>query len=126
MGLPWFPFGFGLILCGLLIGLSIANLIVSFVIDPPPTASDEAVRPLPLPTVPTTVQAQPRRADAISNRLADEVVRLEWLDEERERLHDPRFGKTTEERIVWAELLDLELQDIDEQVSRIRHGEDNS
>jgi len=32
---------------------------------------------------------------------------------------DPLFAKSVEARIVWREILDLELQDIDEQIERI-------
>ena len=32
---------------------------------------------------------------------------------------DSCFGKTMENRIIWCELIELELQEIDEQVSRI-------
>ncbi len=58
-------------------------------------------------------------------RLTEEKACLEHLDAEREYPGNLDFGKTTEERIIWKELLDLELQDIDEQVSRIcRTAED--
>jgi len=57
--------------------------------------------------------------DAVRERLAAEVAALEQLDSERARYHDFRLGKLAEDRIVWGELIDLELQDIDEQVSRI-------
>ena len=38
-----------------------------------------------------------------------------------ERVHrgDPSFNKTIEERIIWGELLELELQEVDEQIERI-------
>jgi hypothetical protein len=52
-------------------------------------------------------------------RLTEAVARLERVEAERERRGDSRFGKTTENRIVWGELIELELQEIDEQVSRI-------
>ena len=52
-------------------------------------------------------------------RLAEAVARIERLDAERERRGDSRFGRTTENRIIWGELLELEMQEIDEQVSRI-------
>jgi len=58
-------------------------------------------------------------AKASRRRLAEEVASLEHLDAERERRGDPGFGKTIEDRIVWGELLDLELEEIDEQVNRI-------
>lgn len=52
-------------------------------------------------------------------RLAEAVARLERLDAKRERRGDSRFGRTAENRIIWGELIELELQEIDEQVSRI-------
>jgi hypothetical protein len=53
------------------------------------------------------------------HRLAEAVARLERLDVERERQGDSRFGKTAENGIIWGELIELELQEIDEQVGRI-------
>jgi hypothetical protein len=52
-------------------------------------------------------------------RLTEAVAHLERVEAERERRGNSRFGKTTEDRIVWGELIELELQEIDEQVSRI-------
>ena len=37
----------------------------------------------------------------------------------RNHRQDPHFGKAVEERIVWRELLDLELQSVDEQIDGI-------
>lgn len=64
-------------------------------------------------------KADPCPATAIRRRLTEEMTSLEHFDAERERRSDSRFGKTTEDRIVWGELIELELQEIDEQVSRI-------
>jgi hypothetical protein len=58
--------------------------------------------------------------DKLGQRLSEAVARLERLDAERERRADARFGKITENRIVWSELIELEMQEIDEQISRIR------
>jgi hypothetical protein len=55
----------------------------------------------------------------VRKRLAKGKAALEHLEAERDRRGDPRFGQTTEDRIVWNELIELELQEIDEQVSRI-------
>jgi hypothetical protein len=74
---------------------------------------------------------QPPRRPAIANpgedgmepvrrRLADEKSLLDRLDAERESRGDPGLGKVRENRIVWHELIELELQDIEEQVTRIR------
>ena len=37
----------------------------------------------------------------------------------RNHRQDPLFGKTAEERIIWRELLELELQHVVEQIERI-------
>ena len=37
----------------------------------------------------------------------------------RNHRQDPHFGKAVEERIIWRELLELELQDVDEQIERV-------
>jgi hypothetical protein len=54
-----------------------------------------------------------------NHRLADAVGELERLESERVRSRDRRYGKRAEDRIIWNELLDLELQDIDEQLQRL-------
>lgn len=52
-------------------------------------------------------------------RLAEAFTCLEKLERQRAHGHDPVFGKFVEERIIWRELLELELQDVDEQIERI-------
>jgi len=74
--------------------------------------------------------ARPKNRSATSNpvdgmelirrRLADEKSRLDSLDAERESCGESGLAKVREDRIVWHELIELELQDIDEQVTRIR------
>ncbi len=61
-------------------------------------------------------RTEPRGTKAVRQRMAEEVARLERLDAERERRGDSRFGMTTEDRIIWRELIDLELQEIDDRV----------
>jgi hypothetical protein len=65
---------------------------------------------------------RPRQANASARRLADAKIRLERLDAERELRHNPAYCQTAEDRIVWRELLELELQDIDDRVGRLRGG----
>lgn len=55
---------------------------------------------------------------AASRRLARGAALLRQLERERESREDPAFGRATEERIIWRELFDLELQEVDEQLSR--------
>ena len=40
------------------------------------------------------------------------------LDGERARRSNPDFGRMVENRVIWRELIDLELQEIDREVSR--------
>jgi len=113
-GLRWAPYGAAVITAGLA-----AGLLIAFISDAlyPPTRTSTA-QPSPVRERPSG--ADNRRATAIRQRMAEEKAWLEHLDTERERRGDSGFGKTTEDRIVWGELLELELQDIDEQVNRIR------
>jgi len=68
---------------------------------------------------PGSTNNAPCHTNTNRHRLAEAVARLERLEAERERQGDSRFGKTTENRIVWGELIELELQEIGEQVSRV-------
>ena len=52
-------------------------------------------------------------------RLAQSFSRLQNIQLVRNHRQDPHFEQSVEERIVWRELLDLELQDVDEQIERI-------
>jgi len=55
----------------------------------------------------------------IRERLAEAKASLDYLDVERERRCDPDFGKQIEAQIVWRELLELELQDAEERITRM-------
>lgn len=119
MGLQWMPYGAALILSGLIVGLSLAYLVMAFLLDAPYPhfpVSAGIVTPVMQPRVlPGNAQPLRRISSVIGRRLADGNARLERLDADR----DSRFAETTAQRIVWSELLELELQDIDEQMSRI-------
>jgi ABC-type phosphonate transport system ATPase subunit len=65
------------------------------------------------------VKAEPYPLDTTRRRLIEGAACLERLDAERERRGDSHFGKTTEDRVVWGQLIELELQEIDEQLSRL-------
>jgi len=67
-------------------------------------------------TAPAEPQSETRR------RLADGKARLDRFQAERDRLGDPAYEKAAEEEIIWSELVELELQDIDEQLARIRNS----
>ena len=59
------------------------------------------------------------RTYVVNKRLAKAAACLERLDAERACCRDPNLGKGMEERIIWRELLDLELQEFDEQIERL-------
>jgi hypothetical protein len=42
------------------------------------------------------------------------------MEAERNARHDRSFEKVTEQRIIWSELLELELEVLDAQVDRMR------
>jgi hypothetical protein len=101
------------------IAAPVAGLLIALLVD--------VVRPEPPRRVPAREPQQSRRelpASDIRHRLAEGQAELDRLDAERRRRGDPRIGKTVEERIIWGELLELELQDIDERVSRTGNADD--
>ena len=67
-------------------------------------------------------------AGRIHKRLCKGVARIEELELQRALLLDWELGRAEEERIVFTELLDLEMQAIDEQIedscSRLSHAFD--
>jgi hypothetical protein len=52
-------------------------------------------------------------------RLALAAAFLERLAQDRARIGDPNLDKAFEKRIIWRELLDLELQEFDEEIQRL-------
>jgi hypothetical protein len=52
-------------------------------------------------------------------RLARAFARLESLQIMRGSRANPLLGRAAEEQIIWRELLELELQEVDEQIRRI-------
>jgi len=84
-----------------------------------PTRTDQPPRDLEKPGVRSATRIEACPAPS-RQRLSEAVARLEQIDAERERRADARYGKTAENRIVWSELIELEVQEIDEQVGRIR------
>lgn len=67
-----------------------------------------------IPVAPAAPACCPTR-----KRLAEAFDCLQRLDEQRAMGGDPRFGRFVEDRILWRELLELELQEIDEQIERL-------
>gem|GEM_PF-1483070 len=117
-GWVWVPYGVVSITAGLAAGLFIAFLADALF----PSKVFSAHRSSPASDTlgdRANLKAEPCSADTLRQRMSEEKAALEHLDAERQRRGDSRFGKTTEDRIVWGQLIDLELQEIDEQVSRI-------
>jgi len=52
-------------------------------------------------------------------RLTEAFARLGALDRERANGKNPIFAKFIEQRIIWRELLELEVQEADEQIERM-------
>jgi hypothetical protein len=92
LGLPWIPYGTGVVVVGLVVGILIACTAAAFF----PRNDEVPEEPQPLKT---------RR------RLAQSKAALD-------RLAAAGSAKTLENRVIWRELLELELQDIDERRSR--------
>lgn len=113
LGLRWVPHGVAVISVGLVVGLLIALIVDA--LFPRRGASTTPGQPL------GTGKAKSEKCNAqtLWQRLSEGKACLEHLETERVCRGDSGFGKITEGRIVWGELLDLELQDVDEQVSRI-------
>ena len=108
LGLPWVPFGAAVIIIGLVIGLLLAFLASEFM--PPFSAAADVAAPS------REKDLDPRSRERLERRKA----RLDAIAQERKRRGESDFGKATELNIVWSELLELELQDVDEQSDRLR------
>ncbi|MBZ5604530.1 MAG: hypothetical protein LAO79_19685 [Acidobacteriia bacterium] len=59
------------------------------------------------------------RKSAIHERLVRGFSQLQGFRLVRNHLQEPHFGQAVEDRIIWRELLELELQEIDEQIERL-------
>ena len=64
-------------------------------------------------------KAKKVRTDPTYNRLLKGANQLENIELVRNHRNNPYFGKSLEERIIWRELIELELQDVDEQMERL-------
>lgn len=124
LGVKWAPYGIAIVTVGLVVGVLIAVIADSVF---PSTREPTGQPQVSGRTLSAGIARSAKvRSNAIRQRLAEEKSCLEHLDAERAHQGDSGFGKTTEERIIWGELLELELQDIDEQVSRIAQAADNA
>lgn len=70
-----------------------------------------------VPSVPQATAVRP--ADRNRKRLEASHACLEMLSSGELRDQDPEIKRMLEERIIWRELLELELHDIDEEIERI-------
>jgi hypothetical protein len=118
LALWWAPYGVAVMAAVLLAGLLIAVAADAFLVRTP-ISTDGSLPVSERLRVAGNAKSGQLPASPIRQRLSDEQARLEHLDAERERRGDSGFGKAAEDRIVWGELLELELQDLDEHVRRI-------
>jgi hypothetical protein len=58
-------------------------------------------------------------------RLVEAFSLLERIEADRASRGNSLLGNVIEERIVWRELIDLELQDVDDQIERITAAADD-
>lgn len=65
------------------------------------------------------IAVAPVPARSTRQRLADSFACLESIQLMRDRTDDPLFGRRAEDEIVWRELVELQLQEVDEQIERI-------
>ncbi|MBS1857695.1 MAG: hypothetical protein JST11_20165 [Acidobacteria bacterium] len=114
LGLRWVPHVLAILTVGLVDALVIALLADSVSREAAVRRPPEAARPAA-----AVSPGFEKRGAEFRQRLLEEKEFLDRLDRERASAGDSRLGKVAEERIVWNELLDLELQDIDEQLHRI-------
>jgi hypothetical protein len=114
----WAPLGAAVMIAGL-----IDSLLIAFITDglfPGADKSSETyAQALECPARRKNPDPADGPAGTLRRRLAEANASLEYLDAERESRRQPAFGKATEDRAVWRELLDLELQDIDERLTHI-------
>ena len=112
LGLRWSSYGLAIMVTGLVVGLLMALRALAGERCLPRSAERE-----------NAGDVRPQRArGGICDRLTDEKAQLELLDAERARRRSAMFGKAVEDRIIWGELLDLELQNIDELLARQRRS----
>ena len=58
-------------------------------------------------------------------RLAQAFSCLQRIQMVRNHRQDPRLGRPEEDRIIWRELLELELQEVDERIAQITAAADS-
>jgi len=118
LGLGWMPYGAAVITIGVLAGICMGCLANRLL----PCGQDESS---PSPPEKETREGERGRVDeprrnTKQSRLLEEKTCLDRLADERLRRADEAFGRSTESRIIWGELLELELQDVDDELSRVR------
>jgi hypothetical protein len=124
LGWKWVPYGIGAIVASVLAGVLIALIADAVFPVVRPAANPRTAPPKPRAGGERS-KSEARARSELGQRLAKEKILLEDLDRERARRRNSAFGKASEERIVWGELLDLEIQDIDERLEQICRDADD-
>ena len=119
-GAPFIPWSAGVLVIGLFAGYLLAFLLLSFVYRPFVTMVTVPRSDRPAPRVVHPPRNGKNPATVTGLRMAEEKARLDHMEAERNARHDRSFEKVTEQRIIWSELLELELEDLDERVDRMR------
>jgi hypothetical protein len=115
-----FPWSAAALVIGLLAGYLLAFLLLSFVYRPNVTMVTVSRSDRPAPRVVQSPRNAKSPATVTKLRMAEEKARLDRMEAERKARHDRSFEKVTEQRIIWSELLELELEALDERVDRMR------
>lgn len=122
IGMAWIPYCIGVLIIGLVVGLLMGFMVTEIHLS----ANTSGPACFSMAKAKRHEDRGNADRDASRKRLEQGTAWLERLAEERLRLSDSEIGKAAEQRIVWEELLDLELQDIDEQLHHIvSNGEHN-
>lgn len=108
-------------------GSMAAGVIIAFLTDticprrkPESYDSERALRRPEIRRQP--IELPPDASDTC-RRLADGTRALEEIESERRRRDDAAFGQEAEDRIVWRELIELELQEIDDHLNHLQSDE---
>ncbi len=120
LGMKWVPFGVESITASVVSGVLTA--LIADAVFPLAVTRSNPENPRARVAPRHQFSQRPEAVSAVSGetgrRLARGVAALDELERERARRRKPGFGKAAEDRIVWGELLELELQDVDERLDQ--------
>jgi len=124
LGMPWIPYGITTIALGTADGLFLAFAVKELFPETPARAVARA-EPEEAPAGARSSPPGDPPAEGIHRRIFESMLALERLEAERERRGDRSYGAARESEMIWRELLDLELRNIDENADGIREAADD-